>query len=186
MDSLSNSIGKQISVTGFFRCLFEHPGYWGKADAHIFEIHPVGNLSVDGNNFGFPVGRPDPQSIHPWDAKITNQDAAVQVTYDATSDTLQFSNTGKMDENYVQATGQVSNIQINNDPAGLSSFQFTSQDIGYAITALCLPNTNVFAALGNLNNGDMVTLLGLRNIDLDQAIKNQQYVINLLAVDMSK
>ncbi len=90
-----------------------------------------------------------------------------------------------MDTNYVEVAGTISHIQISNDQSGLSSFLFDSGDIGYEITALCLPNTNAFGQLSNLNNGDSVTLLGLRNIDLSQAIDNQAYVINLLAVNIA-
>jgi hypothetical protein len=185
LDTLNNSIGQPISVTGFFRCLFEHPGYWGNTDAHIFEIHPVGNMAINGQNFSFDVGKPDPQATRPWSSRIADQDGKVEVQYDSVNDILNFTSTGRMDTNYVQVGGKISNIQLDSNEDGISTFSFDSQEIGYIMKGLCLRNTNAYTQLGQINDGAVVNLLGLRNIDLDSAINNQQYVINLLAVDIS-
>jgi hypothetical protein len=54
-----NSVGASITVSGFFRCLFEHPGFRSNDDAHIFEIHPVRAVSIDGQMQAFDVDIPD-------------------------------------------------------------------------------------------------------------------------------
>src|SRR5437879_3130011 len=41
--------GSQITVSGFFRCMFEHPGFRAIDDAHVFEIHPVRAVSFGGS-----------------------------------------------------------------------------------------------------------------------------------------
>lgn len=185
LDTLNNSIGQQISVKGFFRCLFEHPGYWSNADAHIFEIHPVRIVTIGDQNFAFNVGKPDPQATHSWSSGIADQDGKVEVQYDSENDVLNFLHTGRMDTNYLQVEGKISNIRLSTNADGISHFSFDSSDIGHTIEGLCLPNTDAYNQLSQVGDGADVNLLGLRNIDLDAAIKNQQYVINFLAVDIS-
>lgn len=184
-DVFNNSIGSSIKVTGFFRCLFEHPGYYGGADAHICEIHPVRSVTIDGEDYVFDVGRPEDPSIHQWD-ETTQQDEKIEVTYDDSTDTLEFKKMGRLDINYVEVSGKVSNIKINSNQDDLSSFSFDSDVIGKTIEVFCLQNTRAATQLQDLKNNSTVTLLGLRNIDLDAAIKDQQYVINLLAVDINQ
>jgi hypothetical protein len=43
LSTFQNAVGTEISVSGFFRCLFEHPGFKTNDDAHIFEIHHFRN-----------------------------------------------------------------------------------------------------------------------------------------------
>src|SRR6266568_2990394 len=82
-------IGQQIRVSGFFRCLFEHPGFNPKNDAHIFEIHPV--RAFQQGNALHPIDVVKPDVIHPWSARLNQQDAAVKVQYDKAKDRLTFS-----------------------------------------------------------------------------------------------
>ena len=63
---LNDGIGDQVSVTGFFRCLFEHSGIvqTKNSDCHIFEIHPVRAVTLGGNTFTFEVDSPAEEGIH--------------------------------------------------------------------------------------------------------------------------
>src|SRR5215471_15785322 len=49
LSNFNDAIGNQISVSGFFRCMFEHPGFRSNDDAHVFEIHPVRAVNLDGS-----------------------------------------------------------------------------------------------------------------------------------------
>ncbi len=46
--TFNQAIGQTITVSGFFRCMFEHPGFRSNDDAHIFEIHPVRAVVIGG------------------------------------------------------------------------------------------------------------------------------------------
>jgi hypothetical protein len=54
------AVGMAMTVGGFFRCLFEHPGFQTQtADAHIFEIHPVRLIDpLAGKSRSFDVDIP--------------------------------------------------------------------------------------------------------------------------------
>src|SRR3989442_10490303 len=95
----NRAIAKQIVVSGFFRCLFEHPGFRSNDDAHIFEIHPVRAVSIGGQIQPFNVDVPEPQSIYRWTKSLTDEDARKKATYDPPTDTVTFTGTGIMDKN---------------------------------------------------------------------------------------
>ena len=185
----NQAVGAKISVTGFFRCLFEHPGFRPNDDAHCFEIHPVRAVTIDGQVHAFDVDVPDQDSIHTWlkPNKLNNQDDNIQVKYDKSKDALTFSHMNGSDENYVRVSGTISDIKIASTAGKLSSFVLSSQDIGHPINAYCMTGTTAATQLKALKSfaGSEIEAVVLRNIDLPAAMKGK-YQINLLAIDIKK
>lgn len=187
ISTFNASTGQAITASGFFRCLFEHPGFHTNDDAHIFEIHPVRAVTLNGVLQSFDVDAPDPASIHTWTNPhdLNANDRAISVVYDQTNDLLTFSGMSGLDENYVSVSGDISNVQLNAGNVGPASFTFTSPDITNPLQVYCLQGTTAALQLGQLQAGGVVSIsmIGLRNIDLMQALQGR-YVINLLAIDM--
>ncbi len=184
LSTFQGSVGQPITATGFFRCLFEHPGFDANDDAHIFEIHPVYAVGFPAGPQNFDVGIPDPESIHTWSSPrpLNVQDGKIRVAYDKGTDVLTFTNMDGQDENYVRVSGNVS--QIRPSPGGTvpASFILSSPDIGHPIQVLALPGTNAARQLKQLTTTSIV-LIGLRDIDFVRALVGK-YVIRLLAIDI--
>lgn len=182
--TFQSAVGQPITVAGFFRCLFEHPGFASNDDAHIFEIHPVRAMTLAGQILPFNVDIPEQRSIHTWTSPhpLNDQDGRIRVAYDQSKDTWTFANMDGKDENYVRVAGLVSNVNLNVSGGAPATFTFTSPDIGHPIQALCLQGTTAARQLRQLIS-NAVTMIALRNIDLQQALANR-YVINLLAIDI--
>ncbi len=176
-------IGTANSASGWFRCLFEHPGFDANDDAHIFEIHPVRAVTLAGVSQTFDVGIPEPAAIHTWTTPhpLNVQDGRIRVSYDRALDTLTFTDMDGQDENYVSVPGGVSQVQRGVGGAP-STFTLTSADIGHPIQVLTLPGTRADRQLASIQSGN-VTLIALRGINLLQALANR-YVIDLLAIDI--
>lgn len=178
------SVGQAATASGFFRCLFEHPGFDANDDAHIFELHPVYAASLGGKMQPFDVGLPDPGSIHSWTSPhpLSVQDGKIRVAYDKATDALTFTNMEGQDENYVRVSGTVTAVQPSPGGTAPASFVLTSMDIGHPIQVLVLPGTTAGRQLTKLTAAN-VTLVGLRGIDLAAALAGR-YVIRLLAIDL--
>ncbi len=177
------AVGQSITASGFFRCLFEHPGFDANDDAHIFEIHPVRAVSLAGKSPAFDVDLPDPASIHTWLSPhpLNLQDEKIRVSYDPRKDTLTFKNMDGQDENYVRVPGAVSQVKVG--AGGVpSSFTLTSGDVGHSLQVVALPGTRANAQIASLATAS-VSLVGLRSIDLTKSLAGQ-YVIRLLAIDI--
>ncbi len=183
LSTFKPAVGQQITIGGFFRCLFEHPGFGAGDDGHIFEIHPVTLAIVAGKTLSFEIGMPDQQSIHAWTSPhpLNVQDKKIQVSYDQTRDTLTFSGMDGNDENYVKVAGTVSQVQPNNT-GGPATFVLSSPEIGHTVRVLCLQSSRARKQLIALK-GSKVSMVGLRNIDLAEALKSR-YTINLLGIDI--
>lgn len=183
--TFNNAVGQQISVTGFFRCLFEHPGFRSNDDAHIFEVHPVRAVTIGGQVIPFDVDIPDQASIHTWQSPhdLGIQDAAIRVAADAARDTLTFSHMDGQDENYVSVSGTVTKIQVPDALSGPATFTFTSGDIGHPLQGICLQATRAIKQVAQVGDAATVNMIALRNIDLPSAAKGN-YVISLLAIDI--
>ncbi len=177
------AVGTAVSATGWVRCLFEHPGFAANDDAHIFEVHPVRAVTLAGMSQVFDVGLPDPASIHTWTSPhpLNQQDGRIQVAYDRASDTLTFAGMDGQDENYVRVPGDVSNIRRGVGSAP-SAFTLSSPDVGHPLDVIAMPETRADRQLAALTQS-RITLVGLRNIDLNAALSSR-YVINLLAIDI--
>jgi hypothetical protein len=184
LSKFTAAIGKTISVSGFFRCLFEHPGFSSNDDAHIFEIHPVRAVVIDGQITAFNVDIPEQKSIHTWSSPfpLNAQDGKIKVRYDRGTDALTFTGMDGKDENYIREIGTISNIQLNINGTAPATFTFASPDIGHPVQAFCLQGTAAARQLRQLKK-NQVTLVGLRNIDLPKALSGN-YEINLLAIDI--
>ena len=184
LSTFQSSIGQPVSVSGFFRCLFEHPGFDSNDDAHIFEIHPVDAVTLAGASRSFDVGIPDPGAIHTWASPhpLNVQDGKIRVAYDRKADTLTFTGMDGQDENYIRETGSVSRVQPSRKANTPAAFTFFSPEIGHPIPVLTLPGTNAARQLAQLTVPDIV-LIALRDIDLSQALLGS-YVIRLLAIDI--
>ncbi len=183
--TFNQAIGKPIAVSGFFRCMFEHPGFNPKDDAHIFEIHPVRAVSLGGAIQPFNVDIPEQKAIHTWTVphKLNQQDSRIKVTYNKAKDTLTFTDMDGQDENYVRVSGSVSNVKLNTSGGAPAFVTFTSGDIGHAVQAYCLQGTTAARQLRQLTKTH-ITIVGLRNIDLAEALKGR-YTINLLVIDIA-
>ncbi len=183
LSTFKSAVGQQITINGFFRCLFEHPGFGAGDDGHIFEIHPVTQATGAGKTLSFEIGIPDQKSIHTWTNPhpLNVQDKKIQVSYDQTRDTLTFSGMDGSDENYVKVGGTISQVQPNNT-AGPATFVLSSPEIGHEVRVLCLQTSKARKQLIALR-GSKVSMVGLRNIDLAEALKGQ-YTINLLGIDI--
>ncbi len=183
LSTFKRAVGQQIAIGGFFRCLFEHPGFAADDDAHIFEIHPVTQAAVAGKTLSFEIGIPDQQSIHTWTnpRPLNVQDKKIQVNYDQTSDALTFSGMDGSDENYVRVGGMISQVQLNNI-GGPATFVLSSPEIGHSVRVFCLQGSKARKQLNSLK-GSKVSMVGLRNIDLAEALKSR-YTINLLGIDI--
>jgi hypothetical protein len=89
------NVGGSVSVTGFFRCLFEHSGIvqTDNSDCHIFEIHPVRAVTIGGSTFTFEVDTPAEEGIHNgWmrdNVSLEDTDNAIRINQEA--DSLVFS-----------------------------------------------------------------------------------------------
>lgn len=176
--------GKAIAVSGFFRCLFEHPGFDVKDDAHIFEMHPVRAVNIAGSIQPFNVDKPGQKETHTWKSPydLNQQDGKITVKYDKAKDTLTFSNMDGRDENYIDIGGTVSNIRLSANPPNPSRFMLTSPDISHSVEAFALHGTTAERQLTQLK-GTKVKMTVLRNIDLSAALQNR-YLIDLLAIDI--
>jgi hypothetical protein len=137
LSMFNQSIGKPISISGFFRCMFEHPGFHQNDDAHIFEIHPVRAVSLGGAIHAFNVDIPEQKAIHTWD-KPFPQDGRIKVAYDKAKNTVTFTGLDGMDTNYEHVKGNVSVVQLNATGGAPASFTFTSPDIGQSFKAYAL------------------------------------------------
>lgn len=100
------------------------------------------------------------------------------------TDTLVFTGMDGMDENYIQIAGTISNIR--NDPSSIepAAFTFSAADIGHDIEVFALEGTNAIGELQQIGAA-AVTMIGLRNIDLQAALQDQ-YVITMLAIDLQQ
>lgn len=183
LPTFQSAIGTAVSAIGWFRCLFEHPGFAANDDAHIFEIHPVHAVTLAGASQSFDVGIPDPGSIHTWTSPhpLNVQDQRIRVSYDRPGDTLTFTGMDGQDENYVRVPGQVSGVYRG---AGTtpSTFTLTSTEVGHPVQVLALPGTRADRQLAALPSPN-VSLVALRTINLGQALDGR-YVIDLIAIDI--
>jgi len=184
LGSFKKAVGQTISVTGFFRCLFEHPGFMTNDDAHIFEIHPVRAVTIGGKVLTFDVDIPDQDAIHTWTEPhpVAKQDERVKVAYTKSTDSLVFSHMDGRDENYIRISGTVSDLKTAVSGEKLPSFTLTSPEVGHPLRAYCLPQTSAARQLKRLG-ASTVSAVILRNIDLAEALKGR-YVINVLAIDL--
>jgi len=183
---------KQVSVTGFFRCLFEHGGLHQSenTDCHIFEIHPVRALTIAGETHTFEVDEPDDAGIHEdWerngvslsttDSNVHIQPSGATLTFNGMGDDTQGG-----DVNYVRVRGTVKNVRIMASEGDIVRFTFSSKKIGHDVEGICLPHTTASKQVKGLD-GKSVKLTALRNIDLNKAL-NGEYAINVLAIAFKK
>jgi hypothetical protein len=187
VQTFTQAIGEPISVSGFFRCLFEHPGFSANDDAHLFEVHPVRAVALAGGAIqAFGVDKPDPASIHSWVAphNLSDQDGRITVDYQSSTDTLVFAGMDGMDENYIQIQGTISDIRDDPSTVAPAEFTFTADPIGHDINVVALEGTNAIGELRQIG-ATAVTMVGLRNIDLQAALQGQ-YMINMLAIDLQQ
>ncbi len=179
---LNAAVGKPVVISGFFRCLFEHPGFDPADNAHIFEIHPVRAVSVSGKIQSFDIATPDQDSIEETSPEaLIEQDKKIQVSYNSTTDTLTFTGMEGRDENYVRLGGTMSQVSSDQNE-GPASFLLTGTQLASSISVVSLQGT---AATGQLNHmrGSEIEMIALRNIDLRSALDNR-YVTKLLAIDI--
>jgi hypothetical protein len=186
--AFGTAVGKAMTVGGFFRCLFEHPGFQKQiADAHIFEIHPVRLVDpLAGKARSFDVDIPKSTGIHLWVGQHIDcnaLDGGMSVSYARKTDTLTFRGMIGEDKNYVQIAGTASTVStVASDLA--ATFTFTSPDTRQAHEVTCLSGTRALRQLRGLPRaGGDIWLIAVRGIDLTQALAGR-YAITLLAIDI--
>ncbi len=83
LSTFNAAIGQDMTVSGFFRCLFEHPGFRSNDDAHIFEIHPVRAVMLGETLHSFDIDTPNPDTINRWTTprNLNVSDRRVRVNY---------------------------------------------------------------------------------------------------------
>lgn len=61
--------------------MFEHPDFRSNNDTHIFEIHPVRAVNIDGHIQAFDVDVPKQDTIHTWNNPhpLNEQDSTMSV-----------------------------------------------------------------------------------------------------------
>lgn len=186
LGTFKKAVGQTIAVTGFFRCLFEHPGFMSNDDAHIFEVHPVRAVTIGTKVLTFDVDIPAQDAIHTWTSPhpVAKQDERVKVTYTKSTDTLLFSDMDGRDENYIRISGTVGDVHATVTGETLPSFTLTSPEVGHPLRAYCLPGTSAARQLERFTTGATNAVV-LRNVDLTEALKGR-YVINILAIDLQR
>lgn len=180
-NTYNSRIGKACDVTGFFRCLFEHPGFRSNDDAHIFELHPVRSVNLGGWQLDYELLAPD--NPHPWGSSLNNPKTTV--VYRKAQDQLTFTDANAMDTNYVTLKGRIGGFaDIAN--TGQAHARLTSSALGTdgKIKMVFLKGTQAYSDARGKNNGAIVNVLGLRNIDLQAALQNR-YEINLLMISVA-
>jgi hypothetical protein len=145
LDAFNAAIGKPMAVGGFFRCLFEHPGFQTQtADAHTFEIHPVRLIDpLAAKPRSFDVDIPKSTGIHLWVGQHIDcnaLDARMSVRYTKMIDTLRFRGMIGEDKNYVQIAGTASAISTQASDLA-ASFTFASPDTRQDHRVTCLSGT---------------------------------------------
>src|SRR5215467_14187645 len=87
----NQAIGKRISISGFLRCAFDKAGFSRDDNAHVFEIHPVRMVEIDGELHGIELDVPT-ASVKDWNDDLNNVDEQRQLRYWKGSDRFVFSN----------------------------------------------------------------------------------------------
>ena len=195
----NSRIGEPVTVTGFFRCLFEHSGIVQtiNSDCHIFEIHPVRAVTLNGTTHTFEVDAPDDHGIHQGWTRDTDQgpvslettDRVMKVHQQGTATVFEGvqSDARGGDVNYVRVRGAVKGVKTISGAGGALRFTFTINDTGAhgkEVEAICLPHTTAARDVHSAD-GHNVTLIALRNINLKKALTGK-YVIDLLAIEFEK
>jgi hypothetical protein len=192
IQQFNDAISAQISVTGFFRCLFEHSGIvqTKNSDCHIFEIHPVRAVTLGGNPFTFEVDSPAKEGIHDGWARngvsLEDTDKLMKIRHQAGALVFEGvqSDARGGDVNYVRVRGSVSGVKKLSGEGGALRFTFTINDTGAhgkEVEAICLPHTTAARDVLKADGHD-VTLVALRNINLKKALTGK-YIINVLAIE---
>jgi len=177
-NTYNSRIGKRCDVTGFFRCLFEHPGFKSNDDAHIFELHPVRSVTLGGWKLNYDLLAPD--NPHPWGSSLNNP--ATTVKYSSTTDEVTFTGAKGMDTNYVTLRGRISGFRgIPSSGQANAILASAALGTGGQITMVFLKGTQAYSDAKGKSDGALIDVLGLRNIDLNAALKNR-YEINLLTI----
>jgi hypothetical protein len=191
----NDHVGEKVSVTGFFRCLFEHSGIvqTQNSDCHIFEIHPVRAVTLGGTTHTFEVDAPAEPGIHDgWmrgTVSLEDTDKLIKIRQQPSA--LAFegvqSDVRGGDVNYVRVRGAVRGVKTLSGEGGALRFTFTIDDTGAHgkdVECICLPHTSA-SRDAHKADGHNVTLVALRNINLKKALTGK-YVINLLAIQFEK
>src|SRR5262249_50273082 len=173
----NQSIGRKVSVSGFLRCVFNSPGFKRDESAHIFEIHPVRIVELEGELHCAELNVPA-SLVQDWTAELNDIDERREVRYWKGSDTLVFSNGTLEKTSYVRVTGTVSDVKLNLNTNRPAWFILTSAEIARQVKVTCLQGTRAAHQLRELQS-TTVNVTGLRSIDLARALEDR-YRINLL------
>ena len=179
-NTYNSRVGKSCDVTGFFRCLFEHPGFRSNDDAHIFELHPVRSVNLGGWQLDYELLAPD--NPHPWGSSLNNP--ATTAKYHSATDEIVFTGAKGMDTNYVTLRGRISGFRdVPNSGKAHATLASSALGTGGQITMVFLKGTQAYSDAKAKSDGALIDVLGLRNIDLGAALKDR-YEINLLTINV--
>lgn len=177
----NQSIGHKVSVSGFLRCSFNSPGFDPRENAHIFEIHPVRTVEIDGELHSVELHAPT-SSVQDWNPDLSSLDERRKVRYWKGSDMLVFSQLDVEGQQYVRLAGRVSDITLNVSANRPAWFMLENAEIGRQVKVTCLQGTRAVRQLRALDSTE-IRVIGLRSIDLAKALEDR-YRINLVAIDI--
>jgi hypothetical protein len=178
---LNESIGKRIAVAGYLRCSFEMAGFGNHDNAHIFEIHPIHTLEIDGQLHSMELSVPN-SLVRAWTPELSELDERRELRYWKGRDALVFSNVATERDTYVRVSGQASEITLNNSTNRPAWFLLSSLQLQRQVKVTCLQGTRAARRLRDLTSTS-VSVIGLRSIDLARALEDR-YRINLIAFDV--
>jgi hypothetical protein len=180
----NDAVGERITVSGFLRCSFAEAGFQRDHDAHIFEIHPVHAVSIRGELHSIEAGIPERDRIQLWTSELAARDAQIEVQYWKGSDILVFRKIEGEDTGYVQLAGQVLEITLIGSRTRVGRLTLSTPVTKRKIQVYCLPGTRAAWQLRQLKSAD-VSIVGLRNIDLSEALQDR-FKVNLIAIDIQQ
>jgi hypothetical protein len=172
----NKAIGKRISVSGFLRCTFQTAGFNRSDNAHIFEIHPVRTVQIDGELHSIELDVPH-ASVKDWNDELNNVDEQRQVRFWKGGDRLVFSNVEIEKQTYVRVTGNAGDIKLNLSTNRPAWFILDSPQTRRQVKVTCLQGTRAARQLRDLHSSQ-ATVIGLRSVDLGRALEDR-YRINL-------
>jgi len=156
-------------------------GFNDHNNAHIFEIHPVRTLEIDGELHSMEPSVPI-SLIRDWTPQLNELDERREVRYWKGRDALVFSNVEIESNTYVWISGRASEITLNNSTNRPAWFILNSPQLQRQVKVTCVQGTRAARRLRDLGSS-WVSVIGLRSIDLPRALEDR-YRINLIAIDV--
>jgi hypothetical protein len=122
-----------------------------RENAHIFEIHPVRTLEIDGELHSVELIAPT-FSIQDWIRELRSLGERCKVRYWKGSDTFVFSHVDVEEQHYVRVAGSVSDLTLNASTNRPAWFMLENAEIGRQMQVTCLQGTRAVRQLRDLDS----------------------------------